>query len=243
MPFYPSSLGPDWQRIVVGWTEEQRAKLASELTLHRGIIEVGLIFGRSDPSLAVRVAALHGLSWVGQHDAVAEVLQSMPDPEFEQAIQKFHREEIPLPLYARAISSYKTLLATATDLKARFKIALALAELNDAGTSARLKAELNALPPDVVRELSDYTVQPAVELLRTADPEWLSQWVRERIIQLGLWRDSWVSLILEIPRSMKEELLHRVCTEDFGRSGGRGIASEFGPSFAREFRDRSFSSN
>jgi hypothetical protein len=222
MPFHPSSLGPDWQRIVAGWTEEQRAEFASELTLHQGIIEVGLIFARSDPSLAVRVAALHGLSWVGQHNAVAEILQSLPDPEFEQAIQKLHREEIPLPLHPRAISTYKTLLDQTTDLKARLQIALALAELNDADTPARLKEQLSALPPRLVRELSDNTLQPAVEILRTADPEWLSQWVKDRIIQGGLWRDSWVSMIIEIPRSMKKELLHRVCAEDLGRSDGGG---------------------
>jgi len=222
MPFHPSSLGPDWQRIVAGWGEEQRAEFASELTMYQGVIEVGLIFARSDPSLTVRLAALHGLSWMRQHDAVAEILQSLPDPEFEQAIQKFHREEIPLPLHPRAISAYKMLLANTTDLKARLQIALALAELNDTETPARLKTELNALPPDLARELSDYTLQPAVEILRTVDPQWLSEWLRDRITQGGLWRDSWVSLILEIPPSMKEQLLHRASAEDLQRSGGGG---------------------
>jgi hypothetical protein len=222
MPFHPSSLGPDWRGTVAGWREEQRAEFASELTMLQGIIEVGLIFARSDPSLAVRLVALQGLSWMGQHDAVSEILQSLSDAEFEQAIQKFHRQEIPLPLHQRAISAYKTLLVKTTDLKARLRIALALAELNDADTPARLKAELNALPPDLVRELSDYTLRPAVEILRAADPQWLSEWVQDRVIKGELWRDSWVTLILEIPHSTKEQLLHRACTEDLRRSGGGG---------------------
>jgi hypothetical protein len=77
MPFHPSSLGPDWQRTVAGWAQDQQAEFVGELTMHPGIVEVGLIFARSDSSIAVRVAALNGLSWMGQHEAIAEILQSL----------------------------------------------------------------------------------------------------------------------------------------------------------------------
>jgi HEAT repeat protein len=97
--FHPSSLGPDWPSTVATWTEDLRAEFASELTMHHNMIEVGLHFARSDPSLPVRFAALQGLSWMGQYDAVTEILRSLPDSQFEEVIQKFHREEIPPPLY------------------------------------------------------------------------------------------------------------------------------------------------
>lgn len=224
-PFHPSSLGPDWQRIVAGWAEDQRAEFVDELTVSQGIVEIGLIFARSDPSIAVRSAALDGLSWMGQHEAVAEILQSLPDPEFEYVIQKFYREEIPRTLHPRAIATYRALLAGTADRKARLQMTLALAELGDADTPARLKAELDALTPDLVRELSDYTLRPAVKILRAADPQWLSQWVTDHVIQGALWRENWLSLILEIPQSLRHQLIHRACTEDLRRSGGGGVTA------------------
>ena len=225
MPFHPSSLGPDWQRTVAAWAEDQRAEFVGELTMHQGIVEVGLIFARSDPSIAVRLAALSGLSWMGQHEAVAEILQSLPDPEFEYVIQKFYRQEIPPTIRLRSIVTYRRLLAHTTDRKVRLQSTLVLAELGDADTATRLKAELDALTPDLVRELSDYTLRPAVEILRTADPRWLSQWVTDRVIQDALWRENWLSLILEIPQSLRLQLLHRACTEDLRRSGGGGVTA------------------
>jgi len=223
MPFQPSCLGPDWQRTVAAWAEDQRAEFVSELTMHQGNVEVGLMFARSDPSIGVRLAALNGLSWIGQREAVEEILRSLPDPEYEYVIQKFYREDIPPTLHERAIGAYRTLLAGATDRKTRLQITLALAELGDADTTARLKSELDALTPDLIRELSDYTLRPAVEILRAADPQWLSQWVTDRVIQGALWPENWPSLILEIPRSLREQLLHRACTEDLRRSGGGGV--------------------
>ena len=228
-PFYPTTLGPNWERIVSEWTEEQRAEFVGELTMHQAIIEIGMIFVRTDPSPIVRLAALHGLSWMGQNDAVAEILQSLPDCDFEQAIQKFHRDEIPPPLYPRAISAYKALLANTSDPRGRMRIALALAELKDLDTPARLKAELSAMPADLVRELSNYILQPAIEVLRIVDPAWLSRWVTDRILQGGLWRENWLSLILGVPQLLKDQLLERARTEDLRRAGGNVSSSFCGP--------------
>ena len=223
IPFHPSSVGPKWQSSVAGWTEEQRGEFVTELTIHQGRIEVALTFAHSDPSLAVRLAALHSLSWLGQHDAVGEILQSLSDSEFAQALQKFHTDEIPGPLRARAVAAYKTLLSDTADPKTRLQITLAMAELNDADTPARLKTELSAMPATLVRELSDYALRPAVEILRATDPEWLSDWVTGRIIEGGLWRDNWLSLITQIPASLKGQLLLRACTEDLRSTGGGGV--------------------
>jgi hypothetical protein len=225
MPFHPSSLGPDWYRTVAGWAEDHRAEFVGELTTHQGIVEVGLIFARSDPSIAVRSAALNGLSWMGQHETVAEILQSLPDPEFRHVIQKLYREEIHPNLRRRAIVAYRALLDETVDRKARLQITLSLAELGDAGTVVRLKSELDALTPDQVRELSDYTLRPAAKILRATDPQWLSQWVTDRVIQGALCRENWLSLILELPRPLREQLLHRVCTEDLRRKGGGGVTT------------------
>jgi hypothetical protein len=106
-------------RAVVEFTanmEEHRSHLQAPPL--RGL---GLFFARSDPSLAVRLAALHGLSWMGQYDAVAETLQSLPDSEFEQAIAKFHREGIPLALYPRTIARTRRSWIAPTTARPVFK--------------------------------------------------------------------------------------------------------------------------
>jgi len=195
--FHLSSLGAEWQRIVAKWTEQQRIEFIYELTMHQGRIEVALLFARSDPSLKVRLDALRALTWMGQSVEVAEILQSLPDTEFEQAIQKVNPDEIPPPLRARSVSSYEALLADTRDPKVRLQNTFALAELNDSDTPMRLKEELGAQPSALLKELSEYTLRPAVDIMRRADPQWLSQWITDRIIEGVLWRDNWLALVSE----------------------------------------------
>ena len=223
--FHPSSLGSQWQQIVAGWTEQQRIEFISELTVHQGRTEVALTFARSDPSPTVRVEALRVLAWMGQRYEVARLLQSLPDPEFGEALQKLDVDDIPPPLRARAISSYNKLLAGTPDPKARLQIALALAGLDDSNTLTRLKEELSALPSAIVKELSDYSLRPAVDIVRRADPRWVSQWVTDRIIEGVLWQDNWLSLVSGIPKSLREQLLQHASTEDLRRGGNAGVIS------------------
>ena len=220
--FYPSTLGSQWQTVVAAWPEQQRLEFVSELTMHQGKYEVALVFVRTDPSPAVRLEALRALNWVGQRDDVTEILGALPDLEFDQAVQNLHPDEIPSSLRARSVTSYKALLAVTDDPKVRFQISLTLSELNDAETPARLKAELIAMPPATIKEISDYTLRPAVEILRRTDPQWLSQWVTDRVIDGTLWRDNWLSFISVILLPVSKELLERARTEDLRHSGGGG---------------------
>ncbi len=219
---FPSSIGQKWERTVAGWTEQHRIEFVTQLAIHQGRTEVALKFVRSDPSPAVRLESLSALVWMGQREEVTEILRSLSDPEFERAIQKLYPNEIPPALRERSISTYKALLAVTGDPKVRLQITLALAELDDSDTPTRLKSELNVLPAALVKELSEYTLRPAIDILRQADPQWLSQWVTNHIIEGVLWRDNCLSLISGIPKSLSERLLQRARTEDLRSSGGRG---------------------
>ncbi len=212
--FHPSSLGSKWRQIVESWPEEMRAEFVSELTTHHGLAEVASAFARSDPSADVKIEAIRDLAWIGQHHEVAELLQAMTDTEFGQALRKLYREEIPPKLQSRAISAYKALLADTPDPKARVGIALSLAELGDVDSAATMKGELANLSPEVVKQLSDYSLRPAVELLRKADSQWASHWVARRIIEGSLWRDSWLPVVSDIPDSLRQDLLHRLSNEN-----------------------------
>ena len=222
IPFHPTSLGADWRVVVAGWSEELRAEFVSELTMLQGDVDIGLAFAQSDDSLRVRLAALRGLSWNGQSDAVADILKLLSDPEFEKAIARFHYEEIPAPLRPRVMASYRSRLSGTADPNSRLQIVLILAGLGDAEAPApdAGRLELTALPGDCqVSNMSDYVLRPVVEILRSLDPQWLSDWVTDRVIEDRLWRDQWWSHILDISPARKSELLHRACTEDLMRSG------------------------
>jgi len=223
--FHPSSLGPGWHKIVAGWTEQTRIEFISELTLHQGRSDIALTFARSDPSPTVRVETMRELAWMGQRREVAELLQALSDADFQQALQQLDVEDIPPPLRSRAVSSYKSALAENTDAKARLQIVLRLAELADANAPTLLKDELTALPPEVAKELSDYSLRPALEIVRRVDPQWVSQWVTDRIIEGSLWPDRWLSMVSGIAESLREQFLQRVSSENLRRGANGGIVS------------------
>ncbi len=164
-PFRTSSLGNDWWGLVSRWPDERRAEFASELTIHHRQLDVGLAFARSDPAFAVRLPALRGLIWMGQDEAVVQIIQSLTEPEFEAAIFGLHIEELPEAFHLQATAAYRSRLKATVDPKTRLQLALALAELRDPETPERLKAELSALPLAVVRDVSDHALRPAAEIL------------------------------------------------------------------------------
>jgi hypothetical protein len=156
---------------------------------------------------------------MGQDDAVFQTLQSLPGPDFEQAIVQFRNEDIPKALYPRAIAAFRSRLTGTVDPKVRLGMALILAGLNDPDTPEHLKSALSDLPNDALREVSDYTLRPAAEILRKSDPQWLSQWVTDRVSEGGLRRNDWQSLTIDMSSTRKSELLQRACTEDMRHSG------------------------
>jgi hypothetical protein len=226
--FHPSSLGTDWERIVAGWPEELRAEFVSELALQHRHAEVALTFARTDCSLKVRLAALGALIWIGMSQETIPFFSVMSDDEFAAALANLHVEEIPSGLGARAVATYKGVLAKTDDSRERIEITLALAELHDSDTLARLKTELDRLSSEVVKDLSDYYLRPALEIVRQHDGEWASSWVARHIIDGALRPDHWLPYVSSIDPSSVDQLLRRICTEDLylSRSGGvRAVVS------------------
>jgi hypothetical protein len=48
--FYPSSLRPDWRRVVDGWSAECRVDFVHEAVQRFGAADIGESFARNDPS-------------------------------------------------------------------------------------------------------------------------------------------------------------------------------------------------
>jgi hypothetical protein len=220
--FHPSSLGQDWHRIVSDWPEALRVEFVSELALHHHDAEVGFLFARTDASLKVRLAALSGLIWMGRSTETVPFFAAMSDAEFASVLTDLHTEEIPSALRTRAVGTYKSLLQNTTDARRRIKIAIGLGELHDPDTPARLKAELDGLPDEVVKELSDYSLRPMIEIVHRADAPWVSYRIVRHIVDGTLWPGHWLSYVTSIDPPLLDQLLQRVCTEDLRltRSGG-----------------------
>ncbi|MGP0076693.1 MAG: NACHT domain-containing protein [Bryobacteraceae bacterium] len=212
--FHLSSLGDDWQHAVSDWPEELRAEFVTELTLHRHQAEVALTFLRTDASLKVQLAALRSLLWIGMATETIQFFEAMSDNQFAAILPDLHIEEIPFAIRTRAIATYKSLLERTSDARARMKIALALEELGDPESPSRLRTELDQLPADVVKELSNHSLKPALEIVRAVDAAWVSQWVVRYIIDGTLWPDHWLSYVDNIDSTVLDPLLERVCTEN-----------------------------
>ncbi len=103
------------------------------------------------------------------------------------------------------------------------KIALALEELGDPESPSRLRTELDQLPADVVKELSNHSLKPALEIVRAVDAAWVSQWVVRYTIDGTLWPDHWLSYVNNIDSTVLDPLLERVCTENLHLTPSAGI--------------------
>ena len=223
--FHLSSLGPNWQSIVEGWPEQQRSEFVTELSIFQGRADVALLLAQIDASDRVRLEALRALAWLGEGTEMAQLLAKIPDFQLAAVIQKLDVEEIPPPLRSRVISIHRTALTETEEPKARFHLAMILATLGDPETSVRIKEELRALPAPVVKELSQHQLRPAIEIVRSTDPAWVSEWVAERVIEGTLWHEPWMSLVTEIPGELAQTLLRRVTEEDLRMTASAGAIS------------------
>jgi hypothetical protein len=74
-------------------------------------------------------------------------------------------------------------------------------------------------------DLGHFVIRPALDIVRKAEPDWVSHWVAERVADGSLWHENWVALITRVPEDLKERLLHRIESEDFKYAGLGGTIS------------------
>jgi hypothetical protein len=72
--------------------------------------------------------------------------------------------------------------------------------------------------PDSVKELGDFLLKPLLDIIRSTEPEWVSHWVAERIVEGSLWHEHWIGLVTTIPDELKARLLYMVESEDLQHS-------------------------
>jgi hypothetical protein len=221
--FHPSTLGAGWRSIVKRWNEDARIGFITEVTRGQWMPEIVEDFALADPSPRVRAAAVQALSWVGSSQDMARLLEALDEEVFRQAVQTMAVEYIPPSLHPRALVVYQTLLSVATDPLSRLRFLMMTAELGDTGIAERMKNELSSLPPGRFGDAAEYVIRPAINIMRKLDPQWVSQWVADRIVDGSLWHQSWVSLLTSIPEGMKAGMLEKIGGEDLQHGRTREI--------------------
>jgi hypothetical protein len=222
--FHLSSLGPEWRNIVKGWKEDARIEFVSEVTRHRWMPEIVEDFTLSDPSPRVRAAAVQALSWVRSGQDIAKLLDALDEEGLKQTVQKMAAEDIPASLHKRVLVLYQKLLSESKDPLSRLRFLIKAAELGETDIADKLKYELASLPPGKIDGAGEYVIRPAISIVRKTDPQWVSYWVADRIVDGSLRPESWITLVTSISEDIKERLLQQVGGEDLQHAYARQIA-------------------
>jgi hypothetical protein len=222
--FHLSSVGADWEKIVRAWPEEIRAEFVSDL-IHFGNAARSLVpFALADESVKVRVAAIDALAWVSL-EGMNQCLSGLDDDTFEAAAHQLPPEWVRGANRPRALAVFRKLYDETSEPLKRMSLLMRASELGETDIAGRLKQELGKCEPAQAKELGDFRLKPILDTIRGNDPEWVSCWVAERIVDGTLWHDYWISYVTSILPEMRESLLNRLETEDLQRARrGNGIS-------------------
>lgn len=220
--FHVISLGKDWRHVIKGWKEEHRADFVGEIVFDRLMADVAEEFASTDSSPKVRSVALQALQWVNDSDRLIRVLNAFDDATFENVLRDRELHSIPVPLKRRALGTYEKLSQNTDDPRERVRIRLEAVKLGAADVLERVKEDLSIWPSKRIADTDESLLKSALDLVRTADPEWVSLWVADRIAAEFLWAGRWGEFISKIPEKLKRELLDKISDENSERNDTRG---------------------
>jgi len=213
-----STLGPDWRRVASGWKEEARVDFVSGMIHNGGTPETVVDFALADPSMNVRKAAISAFVWIGSDEETAALLSKLDAETLEEVLRELPTKEIPVQMRPRVRTIYQELYRNSADTLTGLRCLLKTAEMGDTSIADELRAQLSRLDPGKMEDREDYLIVPALEIIRGEDPEWVSRWVAERIVDGTLWREDWMKFVAAIPEGIKQGLLERLENEDVGHS-------------------------
>ena len=121
---------------------------------------------------------------------------------------------IPFALHARALATYQKFLKEAETSSERLRIRLSMGEVGGQHIVEDVKEELNKWPSGKIGDDERPLMKSALELVRQADPYWVSQWVAERIVNGSPLFGYWEMFISKIDRYFREALFKRISSEE-----------------------------
>jgi hypothetical protein len=222
--FHLSSLGPDWQKTVRAWPEEIRAEFVSDL-IHFGNAARTLVpFALADESVKVRVAAIDALAWVSL-EGMNQCLSGLDDDTFKAAAHQLPPEWVRGANRPRALAVFQKLYDEMSEPLKRISLLMNASQLGEKDIAGRLKEDLGKCEPAQAKQLADFRLKPILDAICGTDPEFISRWVAERVIDGTLWHEHWITYVTSISPEMRESLLKRLETEDLQHArSGNGIS-------------------
>lgn len=213
--FYLSSLGAKWRDVVRDWEEEARIDFIQELSFNRWISpEAVADFALADPSPKVKVPAMHILSWVGADQDLTRLLEALDQDSFEAMFQELYVEDIPVSLQSRVLAVCQKILNESADVMSRIQILLRLAALGDTDIPEKLRHELTQLQPDKISDRAEPILRPALKIVQSTEPEWVSHWIASQVADGSLRQESWMTFVTSIPEDLKAQVLEKISSED-----------------------------
>ena len=223
--FHISSLGQNWRSVVKNWKEEHIIDFIGGVARKRRTADIAEEFALKDPRPNVREAALSALQWVGAVETVNRVIASFDDEAVEQLLRKRVLHSIPHGSQSRLLAAYRRLLQKTEDPQDRLRLMLTTAKIEEHGVAENVKEELSRFPSEKIDINNQQIIESALELVRKADPHWVSLWVAERIADGSLWSDQWTKFILSIPENLNKDLLGKISGESLKHTISQGIIS------------------
>jgi hypothetical protein len=215
-----TSLGPRWRETLGSWSEESRATFVSQLLRDRFVPEI-VDFALTDSSAAVQKAAVNGLIWNGLEDEAAQFMATTRPPMFDALAQEIPPDLVPTSIRESALNALQK-LPDNPDPAGRLTALLKRTELGDAN-GKQLKETLERLPDNITEHWIQHAIRQALDILRSVEPEWVSQWVAKRIAGGSLWAEHWVSFVSTVPPELMETCLRRLESEDLQNTRFGGL--------------------
>lgn len=212
--FHLSSLGTNWEDFVSTWPEEQRADFVSEI-LHSRFSREVLLFAEADPSPKVQKEAFFGLTWTGEKGEATKFLKKLRRKSLSSVLTKVFPEWIPTSFWSEALSVLEAQYEANPDPLRRIQILLKMAKLGETKLSDRLMKELARLKEGQIDNQDSFVIKPALNIVQTKNPEWVSDWITSRVSDGLLWPENWMGLVKCVPDDIKQRLLHRIGSESF----------------------------
>src|SRR5215469_6724847 len=115
-------------------------------------------------------------------------------------------------------------------------------ELGEQDVCGALKDELARCSAELVKNLGNFTLKPALDVLKAKDHEWVSHWVASQIVDGTLWAEHWIVYVTVISRELRTCLLDPLAAEDLNRAHIGGSVSVLGASADHELVKHVFGS-
>lgn len=212
--FHLSTLGPDWQDVINEWEEEARIDFATELMHQKWIPEVAEYFLLKDPSIKVRAEAIQSIGWVGSASDLVPLIEKVDQESFECAIQNMSLDILKPIARERALLAFRKLCSESKDPIQRLRYLIKCDFLGEKISASLLKDEFVKIDHDQMKDLGEFIIKPALEIICRTDPQWVSHWVAERVADGSLYYDHWCTFISMVPKSIITEWFDKLASKD-----------------------------